>query len=429
MTMTINRSLPVHSTVRHWPGVVAAALTATVTVMPGFTIGALAPSIEADLQISRNAVGLAMSVFYAATAFGSPVAKRVVVRLPISTVLAVAALVASAVMLVASRATGPGMLTAALLVGGLSNALVQPVAGRLIAARVPEHRRSLAAGAIGAALGAGTVVPGLLVALVLPAYGWRAALLAAGIVALVPAAFAPLTRAPDRPRPTRQRETSEAGGAGRASAARGSGGAGGEAGRTGQSGPAGDGQRTLGRVLALWALAAALSATGNNAVATYFVELGTHAGLGTALTGNLLSLSALFAIAVRITAGALTDRAPRRNPAVIVTMMLTGGLGLALIAIGTSTTFVLGAILAFSAGWGWTGLLLATTLRLVPGRTEDAGHTVQVGVYAGATIAPFAFGALSSTFGFPATALVAAVAAVAAAAAMASGALLLRRSG
>jgi predicted MFS family arabinose efflux permease len=398
MTTMINRRLPTRSPARHWPGIVAAALTATAAGTPGFTVGALAPSIEADLHTSRSGVGLAMSVFYAATAFGSPVAKRVAARLPIPTVLTVAALIASAVMLVASRATGLGMLTATLLVGGLSNALVQPAAGRLIAARVPEHRRSLAAGMIGAALGAGTLVPGLLVALVLPAYGWRTALLVAGIAALVPAALAPLARAPGGPPPVRREE-------------------------------AGDPQRTVGRVLVLWALAAALSATGNNAVATYFVELGTHSGLGTAVTGNLLSLSALLAIAVRITAGALTDRAPHRNPTVIVTMMLTGGLGLALIAIGTSMTFVLGAILAFSAGWGWTGLLLATTLRLVPSRTEDAGHTVQVGVYSGATIAPFAFGALSSALGFPVTALVAAVAAVAAGAAMTAGALLLRRAG
>ncbi|MET8991233.1 MFS transporter [Nonomuraea wenchangensis] len=393
MTTTITRS-----PVRHWPGIIATALTATVAGMPGFTVGALAPAIGADLHISRGAAGLAMSLFYAATAFGSPVAKRVAARLPVPTVLAVAALVASAVMLVASRATGPGLLTATLLVGGLSNALVQPVASRLIAARVPERRRSLAAGMIGAALGAAALVPGLLVALVLPAYGWRTALLVAGVAALVPAALAPLARAPGGPQPAKPKE-------------------------------AGDRHRTVGRVLVLWAVAAALSATGNNAVATYFVELGTHSGLGTTVTGNLLSLSALFAIAVRITAGALTDRAPHRNAAVIVTMMLSGGLGLALIAIGTSTTFVLGAILAFSAGWGWTGLLLATTLRLVPGRTEDAGHTVQIGVYAGATIAPFTFGALSSAFGFPATALLAAVAAVAAAAAMAAGALLLRRAG
>ncbi|MER7617819.1 MFS transporter [Nonomuraea wenchangensis] len=398
MITTVTRGLPTRSPVRHWPGIVATALTATVAGMPGFTVGALAPTIGADLHLSRSAVGLAMSLFYAATAFGSPVAKRLAARLPVPTVLAVAALVASAVMLVASRATGPGLLTAALLVGGLSNALVQPVASRLIAARVPEHRRSLAAGMIGAALGAAALVPGLLVALVLPAYGWRTALLVAGVAALVPAALAPLARAPGGPLPVRPKE------------ARGE-------------------RRTVGRVLVLWALAAALSATGNNAVATYFVELGTHTGLGTTVTGNLLSLSALFAIAVRIIAGALTDRAPRRNAAVIVAMMLTGGLGLALIAIGTATTFVLGAILAFSAGWGWTGLLLATTLRLVPGRTEDAGHTVQIGVYAGATVAPFAFGALSSALGFPATALLAAVAAVAAAAAMTAGALLLRRAG
>ncbi|WP_219507841.1 MFS transporter [Nonomuraea ceibae] len=400
MTTTLPLRLPTRSSTGHWPAIIATALTATAAGMPGFIVGALAPTMGADLHISRSTVGLAMSLFYAATAFGSPIAKRVAARLPVPATLTVAALVASAVLVMTSRVTGPGMLTVTLLAGGLSNALVQPVAGRLIAARVPEHRRSLAAGMIGAALGASALVPGLLVALALPAYGWRTALLIAAAAALIPAALTPLARTSGAPQPVRPKN----------------------------AGGTRDKQRTIRRVLGLWALAAALSATGNNAVATYFVELGTHSGLSTTLTGNLLSLSALFAIAIRITAGALTDRAPHRNSAVIVTMMLTGGLGLALIAIGTSTTFVLGAFLTFSAGWGWTGLLLATTLRLVPDRTEDAGHTVQIGVYAGATIAPFAFGALSSAFGFPATALVAAAAAAAAATSMTAGALLLRRA-
>jgi MFS family permease len=180
-------------------------------------------------------------------------------------------------------------------------------------------------------------------------------------------------------------------------------------------------------VLVLWALAAALSATGNNAVATYFVQLGAHSGLPASVTGNLLSLSALLAIAVRLTAGAVTDRAPRRNPAVITAMMLAGGLGLALIAVGTPTTFVLGAALAFSAGWGWTGLLLAATLRLVAHRAENAGHTVQIGVYTGATAAPYSFAALSGAVGFTGAALIAAASAFAAAAAMTAGALLARR--
>jgi len=83
--------------------------------------------------------------------------------------------------------------------------------------------------------------------------------------------------------------------------------------------------------------------------------------------------------------------------------------------------------LAFSAGWGWTGLLLATTLRLVPSKAENAGHTVQIGIYTGASIAPYTFAALSSAFGYAGTALIAATAAFAAAAAMTAGTLLSRR--
>lgn len=393
--MTEDRRPLRSGTGRSWPGVTAAALITAVAVTPGFAVGALAPAIASDLHASSTAVGAAISLFYAATASGSPLAKRVAAHLPVPVVLAVAAVGASAVMLAASRVTSLAALVAVLVAGGLGNGLVQPAAGRLIAARVPQRRRSLAAGAIGAAMGAGTLVPGLLVALVVPAHGWRGAMLVAGLIALVPVVLTPLAHAPRRP------SAASAG-----------------ADRT----PPGSG-----RVLVLWALAAALSATGNNAVATYFVPLGTHSGLSAGTAGSLLSLSALLAIAVRLVAGALTDRAPHRNPTVITVMMLTGGLGLTLVAIGTPATFVLGAVLAFSAGWGWTGLLLATTLRLVGNRAENAGHTVQTGIYTGATVAPYAFAALSSVFGSGGAALTAAVASVAAAAAMTGGGVRLPR--
>lgn len=397
MTTTTGHGLPVKPRTGYWPGITAAAPTTTVTVMPGFTVGALAPAIEADLHVSRTSVGLMISAFYAATAVGSPITKRVAARLPAPVVLAVAAVAACLVMITVARVDDLAAMTAALVAGGLSNGLVQPAAGRLIAARVPEHRRSLAAGTVGAAMGAATLVPGLLVAVVVPACGWRSAMVIAGLIALIPVALAPLARVPPGPPPARAERSAPTG--------------------------------RVGGVLVLWAVAAALSATGNNAVATYFVQLGAHSGLPATVTGNLLSLSALLAIAVRLCAGALTDRAPRRNPAVITAMMLAGGLGLALIATGTPATFVLGAALAFSAGWGWTGLLLAATLRLVAHQAaENAGHTVQVGIYTGAAVAPYAFAALSSSFGFDGAAFIAAVAAFAGATAMTTGALLSRRS-
>ncbi|MEV0046774.1 MFS transporter [Nocardia rhamnosiphila] len=192
-------------------------------------------------------------------------------------------------------------------------------------------------------------------------------------------------------------------------------------------GPAAPTPSTVRRVLPLCAIAAALSATGNNAVASYFVELGHHAGLASAVAANLLSVSAVIAVGVRIVVGLVTDRTPRRNPTIVAAMMFTGAAGLALIATGTPTGFLIGAILAFAAGWGWTGLLLATTLRLVPDRAEQAGHTVQVGIYTGAAIAPFTFSTLSTTFGFDTAALIAATAGLAATALLATGAKLLHR--
>jgi predicted MFS family arabinose efflux permease len=70
VTTTIACRLPPKSRTRYWPGIVAVALTTTVTAMPGFTVGALAPAIEQDLHVSHTAIGLMISGFYAATAVG-----------------------------------------------------------------------------------------------------------------------------------------------------------------------------------------------------------------------------------------------------------------------------------------------------------------------------------------------------------------------
>lgn len=94
-------------------------------------------------------------------------------------------------------------------------------------------------------------------------------------------------------------------------------------------------------------------------------------------------------------------------------MMFAGGTGLAHVAVGTPVAFFAGALLVFTAGWGWTGLLLATTIRLLPGHAATAGRSVQVGLYSGAAPAPYAFGTLSAAAGYPAAALGAAVTALA----------------
>jgi hypothetical protein len=62
--------------------VAAVAATATVGVLPGFALGAMAGPIRADLHLSLTTIGLAMSAFYATTALTSLYTKRLAVRLP-----------------------------------------------------------------------------------------------------------------------------------------------------------------------------------------------------------------------------------------------------------------------------------------------------------------------------------------------------------
>ena len=59
--------------------------------------------------------------------------------------------------------------------------------------------------------------------------------------------------------------------------------------------------------------------------------------------------------------------------------------------------FVLGALVAFTLGWGWPGLF---NLAVVDSNRETPGSASgvsQTGIYAGAAFGPAAFGALAST--------------------------------
>ncbi|MCO5967611.1 MFS transporter [Actinoallomurus soli] len=389
-----------------WPGMGAVVAAAVAAMTPVFGVAALATPIERDAGISGTTFGLALSVFFAVTAAGSGVGRRVAARLPLPAVLLLIDLLAAAALLLAALADGPVWLIGALVVGGVANTLPQPAAGRYIAARVPGHRLSLATGLVGAALGAAPLLPGLLAGLVAVPYGPRTALVAAAAFPVLALAAVPLGRiGPARPRTPSTTVT-------------------------GDDRAAGDAvrRRTIFRVLLLWTLAAGLATVGSNAAASYFIQIGTASGLSTAVAGLMQSLAGIVAIAVRLTAGGLADRAPRHNPVVVTVMMLSGALGLALTAFGTPVTFVIGAILAVAGGWGWTGLLLASVMRLLDGQGARAGAWMQAGLFTGAAVTPFTFGVVTGAIGVPGAVLLAAATALAGTLTMAAGILLRSRT-
>ncbi|MFC4906467.1 MFS transporter [Actinomadura gamaensis] len=387
-----------------WKGLAAVVLTTVAAMTPVFGVAALATPVEHGLPVSGTVFGLILSGFFAVSAVGAPLARKIAARLSVPAVLVLVNVLAAAGLALAALAPNGLVLGGALVIAGAGSALTQPVAGRFIAGRVPAQRLSLASGLVSAALGVSPLLPGLLAGLVAGPHGWRAALWAALVCPVLGLAVTPLVRAPepaDDAVTARPANKSEAG--------------------TGSV----PGIRT---VLVLWTLAAALATIGSNATASYFIQIGTHSGLSTGLAGIMQSVAGLLAVAVRLVAGVAADRAPRRNPAIVAGMMLAGGLGLLITAAGNPVCFVAGAALTVAGGWGWTGLLFAAVLRVLPGDGARAGGQVQLGLFTGAAIAPFAFGAVTGALGLAPTLLIAALVAGLGALAMTAGTALLRRA-
>ncbi|MFJ5678463.1 CynX/NimT family MFS transporter [Streptomyces sp. NPDC093097] len=371
-----------------WGRLIATVVVTIAAVTPGLMAPALAAPVQRSLHLSGTAFGAAVTCFFAFTAVGSSAARRIVPRVPVRAVLGAGALVAAAVLAGLAMAGQLWQLCLLLAVAGLGNAFTQPVAARVIAADIAPRRHSFAGGLFGASLGAGPFLPGLLVALIAAPYGWRPALWTAAGLALLTLIVAALARPARSGAAAPETRRTPAAPTGRADA---------------------PSPRTVGRVVSAWTAAAALGSVGTNVGAAYFIQIGTSSGFVAGTAGTLQMLASVLGIAVRLGAGVLADRAPHRIPWTVALMMLTGTAGLATIVAGTPVSFLIGALLAVAGGWGWTGLLLAATMRLLPGESARAGAAMQGGLFAGAAVGPLSFGALSAHLGIPATVGIAAV--------------------
>lgn len=384
-------------------GAVSAAVVATIAAAtPGFTTGALTGPITAALGVSTAAFGLALACFFAFTALGSPFSARLAERVGAAPQLALSGVVAGAAMVGLGFTSSVAALALLLALSGLANSLVQPAAGRVLGADVAPGRLSLASGMVQGALGAAPLSAGLLVSLLADPYGWRTALFVGGALVVASAVVAVLARRRE------EGSASEAGG-----------GSGKQAASLGIVGR---------RVLVFWVVGAALGTIGVNVTASFFVPIGTDSGFSAATAGLLATTAGALAAVVRVGSGAVADRRPQANLAAVVAMMLAGTVGLVVISLGTTATFLVGALLVVAGLWGWNGLLVASAIRLLPGSPARALGGLQIGFFSGATVAPLVFGSLSTALGVGGAVLAAAVGSLLAAGAVMTGELY-RRSG
>jgi MFS family permease len=315
--------------------------------------------------VSVEAVAAGVTVFFLAGALGAGPGGRLAERVGAADAMRGCVLVtAGGLLAAAALADSLAALLALLALAGLANAVCQPAINVFMAEQVPLERQGLAFGIKQSAIPAAVLVSGLALPLLALPFGWRAtfALCALGPLAVAVAMGrsahhlrSPVEREP-APRPTRE--------------------------------------------LVAIAAGAALASAGPNAMGAYLVASAVDTGIAEGAAGLLVALGSALSLAVRVALGQRADRRRDYGYGTMVVFLVGGAAGFALLASGATVPFVIGALVAFTLGWGWPGvfnLAVVESHRDAPGAATGVSQT---GIYVGAAGGPAAFGAISTAGGY-----------------------------
>jgi predicted MFS family arabinose efflux permease len=343
--------------------VASAVLVIVGTAFPGLLVGGLAPEIQADLALSRPALGLAVAVFWLAAAVASAPAGRFVDRFGPLRGIHVAGVLAALGALGVAAAGSTSFLIASLAVGGSANAFSTPGVSALASRAIPTERQGLAFGVQLAGPAIAALLAGLALPLLAGPVGWRATFAAAAILALASAATVPRVTTP---RPQMDSRSDD---------------------------------RRL-RPLLMLALGAAAANAAAGALLTFLVVYCIEVGLSSGSAGALLAAASGTAVAVRLALGLLADRRPDAELGWVVALLGLGATGYALVTTSVPALIAIGAILAVGLAWGWPGLLLLAVVRRHSGDPGAAVGIVVTGFFAGAVIGPLAAGPIAERASF-----------------------------
>lgn len=330
-----------------------------VIKLPVFLTVGLAVLIREDVALTTAQLGIVSAAFFAATAAATPLATAIVRRLGPTPILVTAAAASALLMAVIGGAMDRWTeLLGLLLLAGAVNGIAEPAASTLLAARVRSGRQAVAFGIKQAAAPFAAVLAGASVPVLAGALGWRPVYGIAGLLALgiIPALATGSVRTAPRPERT-------------------------------------VGTAWSGRLLVL-AGAFGVGNAAATAMATFLSESAVAGGWSPSGAGVLLAASSLAGVASRLVVGWSVDRWQRRPLGVVTAMLVAGSGGYVLLSARSPITFVLGAMLAFTAGWGWPGLFNYAVVHANPQAPGPAAAIVLGGAAIGAAAGPLLFGAL-----------------------------------
>lgn len=377
--------------------VLQALSVAIVGVLPAFLVGALAVQLRADLGMSLAGIGLATATLFAVSGSLARVLGALVQRLGSRRGMTLAGSLSTLSLVGVGLAPSPPALLAALVVGGVGNAVAQPAANLRLSELVREGRLGLAFGVKQSAIPVATLLGGLAVPGIALVVGWRWALAAAAVLGVIVVVTASLYGRTARPQPLGEDDVTDRG--------------------------------LPRRGLLVLTIGAGLGAAASTSLGIFLVDSGVAAGLAPGTSGLLFAGCSLLGLIGRIGFGALADRHPTRSTYLFIAGLLAwGAVGYLLLALGQTWTFAAGSVLAYGAGWSWPGLFHFAIVKDNRRAAASATGFVQTGLSLGAGGGPLGFGFLVEATSYRTAWLVAAALSVVAAVTIRTGRRLVRRS-
>lgn len=337
---------------------VAATATSVVAIIPAFLVGATSVLMRGDLGFGQAGVGSSITGFFLASSAIAALAGRTVERLGPTTSLRLICIGSGSVVIaMAVLIDGIVELMVLMALAGTVNGFSQCAANLTLARRV-RSRQGLMFGIKQSAVPVATLLAGASVPAVALHIGWRMTFALTGVLSWIVIFAIP-------------------GGMGAASPT---------------SGSTRSTTANAGRRLVPLSVAAGCGTAGATAMASFLVEAATSSGMSVSAAGWLQVLGSVAGVAARLTAGRIADRGRRPALDVIAFMLGVGAAGYALLSLDEAGLTMAGTLLAYSFGWGWTGLLMYAVVGLYPDAPATATGIVVTGAAAGAALGPLIFG-------------------------------------
>ena len=339
-----------------WPHLTAAVASMIWATLPVFMIGAMALQIRDELQIDLRSFSYLSAAYYSSSLALLVVAGWFAELVGSVSGMRLALLGDGAILLgIGLYANSHATLLGLLIVAGAVNSLAQPSANLHLVGNIHTRLMGTAFGVKQAAVPASTMIAGAAVPALGVTVGWRWAFILTGVLTL---SSTVLVRGLNVRLPRVRGRKPEAG---------------------------------FGVLLSL-GVCAGLASGPAVAMGVYLVTGARDAGLSVGAGGALLAIASFASIVARMVSGRRADSRPQDRLRVASWMMLVGAFGMAVLATGQLSLFVVGSVIGFAFGWGWPAIFVLSIIRMNPSAPAMAAAVTQMGAATGSILGPIVGG-------------------------------------